>query len=1088
MATTQRYISHLLQNTGITPACSEEERAAADDIAHIFARHGFEPEVQEFSAKDTKKLATAILGIMAFVGALLCGIGGAVGIIGLLLAVAAAVIFTLERQGKQIISGLGASGLSQNVIAYHKATGPLASPRNRPVVIVAHYDSPRADVLSQEPYAQYRPMLMSFMPVAMLVPGIVAILRIFPFPDPFKIVLWLIAIVAALMPLANAVAIILNKFVLPYTTGSVCNKSSVAAMMGVMEAVSPYRGSNEFPHDIPADEYFAEQRRLAEEQRLAMEAALAAQYAEAEENAETAEPSEEESVESPVSGVEDESTSSGVDAAVAEVGGAAGVTSTTQVTTEAADFGATDVVETVAPDVTESMPPIAASDETTSIPAVSFETAEGVVAEEATKEASEEMFTTAESEPAVETEEMAAEQVDAVEEETVEPVAEEPTTPSLINDEGNIRFGEDVVRGLGMLPDSCVIEYEIPEPESESEPEEPEVPTVPSSSASPDATVVQPALTDDYIDTDHFDDIDSDNQDVYEPFNQPVYQESSYTANRSVQPHAKPRIPIRTPKQSPVAASGIAEAFATASTSASKFFGEAVRLGKEAISNIEAKIHTHDDESAPEIEEVPAEEATTKATVETETTIAPSEPEATETDDQLEKTVAVPALTDVQDATEIVVEGSGIKEASETCEAAEEVETVAAEDVVTTTAEEDATEMVSDEAESSIELTEEPLDQTVEASVGEDDPTEVVAANRSADPSATIIAPPPEPLQTARPTETVDSLMAEITGAATPTQPSQRRQIVVPDPSQPSIHEPTPINRASLFDLPDPSAAPSDPFAAYDDENAENISTSTPTSQSNFTVINGDSAQQSTFDTITSDTPITTSTPEAPRHRGLGGLFHHKKSQEQSMSDYLGVSDSFDAKNSGREIGSWDNFEDFDDDDWKGGAAGIDGVTEDELRDAITSMGDDELLGHDIWFVATGASEFDHAGIKAFLSTHRDKLRGVFFINLECVGSGQVAMLATEGDRRVLKGDKRIMNLVSKVSSAFHHELGAIEMPYLSTDAYAAMDMSLRSLTIAGIDGPKLACSHSEEDVPFNVDVDNINMVADIVTEVIRRS
>ena len=36
------------------------------------------------------------------------------------------------------------------------------------------------------------------------------------------------------------------------------------------------------------------------------------------------------------------------------------------------------------------------------------------------------------------------------------------------------------------------------------------------------------------------------------------------------------------------------------------------------------------------------------------------------------------------------------------------------------------------------------------------------------------------------------------------------------------------------------------------------------------------------------------------------------------MSDWLGVDDSFDAKRSGHDIGSWDNF---DDDDWKGGAA-----------------------------------------------------------------------------------------------------------------------------------------------------------------------
>ena len=97
-------------------------------------------------------------------------------------------------------------------------------------------------------------------------------------------------------------------------------------------------------------------------------------------------------------------------------------------------------------------------------------------------------------------------------------------------------------------------------------------------------------------------------------------------------------------------------------------------------------------------------------------------------------------------------------------------------------------------------------------------------------------------------------------------------------------------------------------------------------------------------------------------------------------------------------------------------------------------------------------------------------------------------MLATEGDRRVLKGDKRIMNLVSKVSAAFHHEFGAVEMPYLATDAYAAMNMSLRSLTIAGVDGPCLACRTARRITRSTLDVDNINRVADVVTEVIRRS
>ena len=205
------------------------------------------------------------------------------------------------------------------------------------------------------------------------------------------------------------------------------------------------------------------------------------------------------------------------------------------------------------------------------------------------------------------------------------------------------------------------------------------------------------------------------------------------------------------------------------------------------------------------------------------------------------------------------------------------------------------------------------------------------------------------------------------------------------------------------------------------------------------------------------------------------------------MSDWLGVEDDYDAKKSGRGIGSWDNFED-DGDGWKGGAASSDGASAEDMLTAVASMGDDELLGHDIWFVATGASDCDGAGMKAFLAAHRDKLRGVFFINLESIGAGRLSVVTVEGEQQLLKGDRRIMNLVNKVCKSFHVDCGAFEMPYAKTDAYAALEASRRALTIAGVDGPRLACAHTEDDLPYNVNPTNIATVSEVVTEVIRRS
>ena len=103
-------------------------------------------------------------------------------------------------------------------------------------------------------------------------------MRILPLPGALKVLLWIVAILASLVALANAANIISNRYILPYTSGAVCNKSSVAAMLGVMDNVAPFQGENEFPDDVPFDTYFGEQKRRAEEMaRAAAEYAAAQQ-------------------------------------------------------------------------------------------------------------------------------------------------------------------------------------------------------------------------------------------------------------------------------------------------------------------------------------------------------------------------------------------------------------------------------------------------------------------------------------------------------------------------------------------------------------------------------------------------------------------------------------------------------------------------------------------------------------------------------------------------------------------------------------------------------------------------------------------
>lgn len=1032
MANTQNYINHLLQNTGITPACSEEERLAAEDIAQIFRNHGFDPEVQEFNAPAPSRMAFAVTGILAFAGALLMGIGGGIGLVGTLLAIVGAVLYVLERTGRPVISRLGKTGVSQNVIAYHKASGPLASPRNRPVVVVAHYDSPRAELLAREPYAPYRALIAKLLPIATIAPAAIAILRILPLPGALKVLLWIVAILASLVALANAANIISNRFVLPYTSGSVCNKSSVAAMLGVMDNVAPYQGENEFPDDIPFDTYFGEQKRRAEEMaRAAAEYAAAQQQNDYGNTIEYEEPAyTEDEYGQPVApeGEQGEAFDEQIDG-----------------------FEGASADETL-------IGVIAPESQVQDIPA------EEPVADESAAESAEE--------PA------AAEQA-------------EPEPKLYRNAAGNIRFGSDAIRALGMLPESCTLDYE----EGEEPTFEPAPQPDPVVAAQPDEanaveteadaeTAIDPAAGLDVMAPAPAPEELDNTEDDYDAYPQRVSYESDTDFSAE--------LPVTTPH------ADIASAFSSIGASASHFFKGAFEKGKKLVDDFEEK-------RAAAREAAEREAAAQQQAAEAERERAAQEFEQNDAEQ--------PVSVDVADATTSfeAPQPSPADVAGETAtfETQQPVDSTVSFDA-TMTFEKQGTAIaeplsapVEDEPAAPDTVEDQSVAEQVAADSSEQEPEPVAPEAPQADesrPYSTQIFTMPAPsdpgatVANAAPSqaETVDALMAQISSQASPRpnmnvpdpasapapMPSASPLASVPDPSMPSMQQANVASRTSLFDLPDPSAQVNDPFATAQGPEPTSAPVVPPMPVS---------SDVQPLETISA--PAAPAAPAAkPQKRGLGGLFGRKKKNEQdSMSDWLGVEDDYDAKKSGRGIGSWDNFED-DDDGWKGGATSSDGASAEDMLAAVASMGDDELLGHDIWFVATGASDCDGAGMKAFLAAHRDKLRGVFFINLESIGAGRLSVVTVEGEQQLLKGDRRIMNLVNKVCKSFHVDCGAFEMPYAKTDAYAALEASRRALTIAGVDGPRLACAHTEDDLPYNVNPTNIATVSEVVTEVIRRS
>lgn len=291
--------------------------------------------------------------------------------------------------------------------------------------------------------------------------------------------------------------------------------------------------------------------------------------------------------------------------------------------------------------------------------------------------------------------------------------------------------------------------------------------------------------------------------------------------------------------------------------------------------------------------------------------------------------------------------------------------------------------------------------------------------------------------------------------------------------------------RASLFDLPDPSENEVDPFAT--DPNATRVRAPQPAaSPAPAPVI--------TSERVTAPEPIGTISPapaeaEPTRHNPLSGLLSKLKRRGKGSAD---------AAASSGWLGADDSSADDDGGMWRGGAApraGLrlvdeeDAPSEEELRDAVLKLGDDALISHDIWFVALGSSSLDHAGMRAFLRQHRSEVRGCFVINLDCVGAGDLCLLKTEGLEGTRRADRRISRLLSGAATDLHLALDQRPCDWQGTDATVAMHSSLRSVTIRGVDGNGLpALSQTAADVPQNVSGDQAAQVAELVTEMIRRS
>lgn len=357
------------------------------------------------------------------------------------------------------------------------------------------------------------------------------------------------------------------------------------------------------------------------------------------------------------------------------------------------------------------------------------------------------------------------------------------------------------------------------------------------------------------------------------------------------------------------------------------------------------------------------------------------------------------------------------------------------------------------------------------------------------------------------------------------------------DPSSSIVNDPTwgtssfrPVTASSagrriLNDIPDPAVAAVDPFSVssidpvggYNPDDFSAMDFATGTHQA-VTPNMLDHERRRALDGFSDIAEAPKKSARKAKKGSRQGRISRQAAQMQaemeegSFNDWLGLEEGYDAKKNGREIGSWDNFEndgangtsgsqDGTGDDgrgtrWQGGAARArtrsprrepDDGGRAERRAAMT-LGDRELIAHEIWFVLTGASEEGHAGVEDFLHTYREELHGAYFINLECVGAGRQSLVLEEGVGRRSKAERRIVNLFGDASAAINRPLALTRMRWRDTEATAALRHGCRAVTVTGIDRGAQANARWTGDTPEKVNPEQIDDLVDVIVEVIKNA
>ena len=1200
MASTRYYLDYLNNQIDISPANSQEELDAAQLLQSLMDEHGLDTTMQEFDAPAGGEFTHDLTCVLLFFGMVMSGVlDSAVGVVGRVIVLVCVTLLALRFGGYDLLGGIGPKARSQNVIGVHRATGPLVVKGNRPIVIVAHYDSPNENLLYRRNFVSLLPVIKRMSLWLVILVSLCTLLQLVgAIPEVGRHVFWGIGIVAGIPLIVIGVANIYERFA-PCTVGASDNKSSVAALLGVMDMVRPAdddakrqaatnlrseveRGvaAGQAPVDEadglgkPGEGPQVEEAQVApkdvgqtdgegvkgsEEDGSVTEGspamreteeeapdAEALSYESSDRDEDSQEPDQDPRI-GPLSGVFDR-VRKGTGGLFGRIRSAA-VKEPEPIEDDRYGFSPEPPSVVATPRVPAMEKGVGADDDTigasisTRVPGEGIEAniyrqngdgskfdPDTIVANTAPSAGDTETAETLEV-PIVSKPEPRPVTSNATRRERRVPKTRasstsEPQAVAQANEHDVVRRGASFIESLQILPSDCEIVYEMPPRPKVDLSKLPEVPEIPDFK-----------VEDFYVPVESVDE--------EEPQEEHTGSVPTFFSDRERKVKARRDTAARTEAaESRSSAAGTDDAsYEPGSDDIYADYGEGGEDAAYARNARDTLENTADAEYesmgtggrggladlSQRIADILAKiREAFRSLVERITnrkkTISGSTAQYGMIADEQDE--------DDQDSDDFYYDDDSQEpqqEGAEDDDVAIEGEYVVEDDVQYDSdgSEDDTKAFARDEMRVDATVLEDEDD--AEGELGDTQPDGALPRFDDADTTGGL----------------VEGDMSGLDTKDEDVRPDERkRPRPVDDPRWGmSDFRPAPVDdgdpsgsvahRAVLFDLPDPSLMPKDPLAPDDLGSA----TSYDSGQTSTSV----RPVRGTREPIGIVRPSRDFGAEAgegsqvreryartTRDRGgesgySGGSRRSQAADDSSASEWSRADVGHDAGQDGRTIGSRDRRSGGrvdgdrpasagsrpDTRRWKGGAterydlrvvdervregegddAQLQRPTKEDLREAILGMGDDELISHDVWFVALGASSIRHAGMREFLADFRKSVRGAFVVNLDSIGAGDLTILTSEGANETRRSDRRLVRLLGSVAKDLHVNVNRRRYIWTETDATPAMHASMRAATLMGLshDGvPEL--SHTVDDVPENVDAEQVVSVTELVSELIRRS